>query len=623
MVLLIGLAISNLNGQFCQNPPPCLVNGELESNSGQQFGNMNSTANSTVNGWGISHGSPSLAAGFSNGGIYMWSRTVLGVANGEGIFSCHDFQQGRTYFICFRVRNTSTLNQGNLFVRAVRGLNTNGNTIIPAVPTTSQIIHDTHIHDTNWVQINVTYTPNADYDGIWIYPFSPVDFVNGIQYELAVDDIRISEFQPNTGPITATVANPLTKCDATTLTLTNVPTGATVNWTPAAGLSSTTGTSVTASPCVTTRYRTSVNTQCIGCNSAEYTVVVNPLNLSIASTQDPVDWCSSTTLRVNGVPAGATVNWFPSAGLNSTHGAVVTASPCSTTTYTAVVTCANDCPPDSVSYTVNVTPPTGGLANSALTVQCGDPFKLEYVPIPSCAMFDWFDPNGNLISNNNDVNVTSAGPNHSGIYTLTVTYANGCTENLTATVDVVNCCRAIANFDEGPDCNPVRFTDMSTGISTPVSWFWEFGDGATSTRQNPNHLYVTQLGPVEVCLTVTYKIGTETCCDRICKDINVCDFGCAAVADFKYSFPSFGQRTVQFNDISVGSMGACTVSPAPSPYHWDFGDGNTSTAQSPNHTYGGPGTYNVCFTVTYCTYTLGGGVVNTCTDTYCETITIQ
>ena len=48
------------------------------------------------------------------------------------------------------------------------------------------------------------------------------------------------------------------------------------------------------------------------------------------------------------------------------------------------------------------------------------------------------------------------------------------------------------------------------------------------------------------------------------------------------------QRTRQFTD---GSIGANT-------YHWDFGDGGTSTEASPAHTYATNGNYTVCLTIT-------------------------
>lgn len=52
----------------------------------------------------------------------------------------------------------------------------------------------------------------------------------------------------------------------------------------------------------------------------------------------------------------------------------------------------------------------------------------------------------------------------------------------------------------------VTFTDTSTG--DPVSWSWDFGDGATSTSQNPSHQY-SAAGTYTVKLTVTYA-GGET-----------------------------------------------------------------------------------------------------------------
>ncbi|MEO1449240.1 MAG: PKD domain-containing protein, partial [Bacteroidota bacterium] len=46
---------------------------------------------------------------------------------------------------------------------------------------------------------------------------------------------------------------------------------------------------------------------------------------------------------------------------------------------------------------------------------------------------------------------------------------------------------------------PVTFNDQSSG--NPTSWYWDFGDGNTSTDQNPTHTYLS-LGSFDVCLTV-------------------------------------------------------------------------------------------------------------------------
>ncbi len=89
--------------------------------------------------------------------------------------------------------------------------------------------------------------------------------------------------------------------------------------------------------------------------------------------------------------------------------------------------------------------------------------------------------------------------------------------------------------------------------------------------------------------------------------------GCSPVANANFSgSPTSGTAplAVNFTDLSTGS---------PTSWSWTFGDGGTSTAQSPSHTYNAAGTYNVALTVSnacgndtetknaYITVTAGGG----------------
>ena len=53
----------------------------------------------------------------------------------------------------------------------------------------------------------------------------------------------------------------------------------------------------------------------------------------------------------------------------------------------------------------------------------------------------------------------------------------------------------------------VKFRDLSAG--NPTSWLWEFGDGSTSSEQNPTHLYPFE-GSYDVRLTVSNQFGTDT-----------------------------------------------------------------------------------------------------------------
>lgn len=81
--------------------------------------------------------------------------------------------------------------------------------------------------------------------------------------------------------------------------------------------------------------------------------------------------------------------------------------------------------------------------------------------------------------------------------------------------------------------------------------------------------------------------------------------GTSPVADYSAA-QSAGSLDVDFTDASTGS--------APLTYAWDFGDGNTSSAVSPSHTYAAAGEYEVCLIVS-----------NDCDpdgDTSCTTITV-
>ena len=130
----------------------------------------------------------------------------------------------------------------------------------------------------------------------------------------------------------------------------------------------------------------------------------------------------------------------------------------------------------------------------------------------------------------------------------------------------------------------VQFTDQSSG--NPTTWEWDFGDGATSTEQNPLHEYTAD-GDYTVTLTVTNTCGadTETKVDYI-------HAGSCLVpeADFTADYTSGSEPlTVSFTDQSTNN---------PNSWNWDFGDGATSTEQNPVHEYTSIGTYTVSLTAT-------------------------
>ncbi len=133
-----------------------------------------------------------------------------------------------------------------------------------------------------------------------------------------------------------------------------------------------------------------------------------------------------------------------------------------------------------------------------------------------------------------------------------------------------------------------NFTDTSTDLDgTIVAWSWNFGDGTTSTLQNPSHTY-TIAGTYAVSLEVTDNgYTTNSTSQNVTVTSNLPNQ--APTADFTYTTNGL---TVSLTDTSSDSDGTIVA------WGWNFGDGTTSTAQNPSHTYAADGTYTVSLVVT-------------------------
>ena len=141
-----------------------------------------------------------------------------------------------------------------------------------------------------------------------------------------------------------------------------------------------------------------------------------------------------------------------------------------------------------------------------------------------------------------------------------------------------------SNVTSGDTPLAVQFTDLSS--NGPTSWNWSFGDGGTSTLQDPTHTF-NRFGVYTVTLTITNDAGIST--KQIVNYITVNDP--APVANFTSNVTiGTAPLTVQFNDTSIGHN---TTS-----WQWNFGDGTGNvTDQDPTHTFNGYGNYTVTLTV--------------------------
>jgi PKD repeat protein len=141
-----------------------------------------------------------------------------------------------------------------------------------------------------------------------------------------------------------------------------------------------------------------------------------------------------------------------------------------------------------------------------------------------------------------------------------------------------------AAFFAAPDSNVstlYHFTDQSSG--NPTSWYWQFGDGTSSTLQNPSHQYASSGTYI-----VTLSISSPTCNDSTTSTITISGGGSGCQAAFTSQSNPSNSLSIQFTDQSSGN---------PTSWSWNFGDGSTSSVQNPQHIYATSGTYSVTLTI--------------------------
>ena len=439
-------------------------------------------------------------------------------------------------------------------------------------------------------------------------------------------------------PVVKITANATTICPGESVTL-NASGATSYAWSPPAGLSSTSGSTVIASPTATTKYYVTA-AGLAGCASTtakdSITITVKSCGFALTATGGTI--CEGNCADLTALAVGSstyTYSW--------SHG-LTGAGP------------VKACPTETTTYTVTATDNNGGTATATALVTV-NPKPLITVPSSSICIgktagltaggnattFTW--SNGSL-SNSIEVQPTTTTS-----YTVTGTNANGCSNTATATVRV----------NELPAANAGSDITICPGLSTTltasggITYLWSPSSGLnTSTGAtviaSPSVVtqYIVTVTDSNTCSkndTVTVAVaaavvGTVSPDAVICRGSGTV-LTAAGGSNYTWS-PATGLNTSSGASVTANpdstttysvviGNGNCapvtkqvtvTVSPLPkaifgdtsgcfpftvtlknnstggTKYFWDFGDGTTSNLQSPAHVYSKPGKYTVKLVVT-------------------------
>ena len=167
----------------------------------------------------------------------------------------------------------------------------------------------------------------------------------------------------------------------------------------------------------------------------------------------------------------------------------------------------------------------------------------------------------------------------SGIYTVAMTAKSsaGCEASESKSVTVY--ALPTASFTTGNEClgDAVSTTNLSSGAT---SYAWTFGDGNSSSTSAPTHTYATA-NTYTINLTAT---SSNNCTDQASRQVTI------------YSLPTAGFTAAAVCQGTATSFNNTTS--GGNTYEWNFGDGGSSTLQSPTRTYATDGRYDVILKAT-------------------------
>lgn len=243
---------------------------------------------------------------------------------------------------------------------------------------------------------------------------------------------------------------------------------------------------------------------------------------------------------------------------------------------------------DSVTKTVTVLPlPTVNFTASE-TVSCRAPFTVNFQDLsPEAVSWLWDFGDGTTSTEQHPVHTYQAEGQYT--VTLTITTAAGCTNSISTNnyIRIIKPTVRIGNVPTG-GCIPFTFQPVPSvsAVDGVASWFWDYGDGFTSTADTPaTHTY-TEVGTFTMKLRITTNGG---CTDSIVFP-GAIRTGTKPVADFEMTTPdTCAAADIQFTSLSTHPDGVDNVL-------WVFGDGVTSEEDNPIHSFTDTGFFNVTLT---------------------------
>jgi PKD repeat protein len=324
---------------------------------------------------------------------------------------------------------------------------------------------------------------------------------------------------------------------------------------------------------------------------AEYIRVIQS-RLTVNAGPDRVTQCGTpVALQATANKPNSTFSWVPTTGLNDPNIPNPTATLSATTTYIVTATNGNEVARDTI--VIRVTPARYMLNFTANpTTLNARPFNVTFQNSTSTPGLNylWDYGDGNRTQNNNPTHTYTYQNN--GVYTVMLI---GNRPNTQCFDTLVRNSYIRINDGTGMPLQVYAGNDLSTSCGSPIqlratanksgaTFRWEPG----TFLNNPNIATPIATPDRTITYVVIAQLGNEIARDTITVTVTPANFPVSF--DATPTFMNAPPFNVQFTNT--------TPNAANYQFEWDFGDGQTSTQQSPRHTYASPGRYTVTLKAT-------------------------
>ncbi len=287
--------------------------------------------------------------------------------------------------------------------------------------------------------------------------------------------------------------------------------------------------------------------------------------------------CNGQSVNINPFVGGGTgvytYNWG-----NGYSGASYSTTPVADSIYYVSVSDANGCFTSVHSGTITVLTPLKVNTNGTSTCASIDTLQVFATASGGTGNYTY-----TWLPSNTHQNPLLVQPLSTTIYTVTV--SDGCSASVTDTAKVIITPAPLINLPSSVSgCKPVCVYFNNIPYDTLSTWKWNFGDGSSSSVQQPFHCFTNQ-GSYNVSFTYTTTLG---CVKTVSSSSMVTVFPSPTAAFSASTFDTdvFNMEINFYNESSNYIIS-----------QWYFGDSNGSNLTNPSYLYLGEGSYPVTLIV--------------------------